>query len=79
MTATQAPNTERERKEQAALAKIVERLSRLFPELSEDEIRIAVHGKHTDFEDARIRDFVPVLVENVIRDELTHRVRHYRA
>jgi hypothetical protein len=71
--------TEQGRKQEAALASTIERLSRLFPELSEDDVRRAVHGKYAYFDQARIRDFVPVLVENVTLDELNHRLARQRA
>ncbi|HEY8302853.1 MAG TPA: hypothetical protein VIG48_13230 [Jatrophihabitans sp.] len=71
--------TEQGRKEQAALATIIERLSRRFPELARDDVHHAVHGKYSDFDQASIRDFVTVLVENFARGELENRARQRRA
>jgi hypothetical protein len=71
--------TDQDRKEHAALTKIIERLCRMFPELSEEDVHRAVHGKYSDFEQSPIRDYVPVLVENVARNELGRQVRQYRA
>jgi hypothetical protein len=51
----------------------------MFPELSEEDVHRAVHGKYSDFEQSPIRDYVPVLVENVARNELGRQVRQYRA
>jgi hypothetical protein len=70
--------TEQNRKEEAALAYTIDRLRRQFPDLSEEDVRRAVHGKYTDFEQAPIRDFVPILVENVARGELEDRARRLR-
>ena len=58
------------RKEAEALGQVVSRLRRVFPELSEEEIQRAVHGTYLDFENAKIRDFVPVLVEHAVRNDL---------
>lgn len=63
----------RERAEKAALAKIAERVAAQFPELSAEEIDWAIQGRYAEFEDSRIRDFIPVLVERQVwRDLGTH-------
>jgi hypothetical protein len=59
--------------EQNALHSLVERLSQQFPELSQDAIVRAVHGRYADYEHSRVRDFVPVLVERAARRELGQR------
>lgn len=64
---------QRQRAEQAALAKIAERIGSQFPELPSDEIERAVHGRYATFADSRIRDFVPVLVERQVKQELAAR------
>jgi hypothetical protein len=60
------------RSEQAAIQGLVERLSRQFPEVDPGEIDRAVRGEYEDYEDSSVRDFVPVLVERSVRDELQH-------
>lgn len=62
----------RERTERAQLQHIAERLARQFPELPTDEIVRTIQGRYEQFEGSRIRDFVPVLVEHAVRNELTH-------
>jgi len=39
----------------------------------------AVHGRYEQFEDSRIRDFVPVLVERAVRTEIVASVPRHRA
>lgn len=56
--------------ERAALDRLIERLVQQFPELSREEITRAVHGRYADFDDSRVRDFVPVLVERAARRDL---------
>ena|SRR5919198_1024545 len=66
--------------EQHALNAVVERLSQQFPELSQEQIAGAVHGRYADYEHSRVRDFVPVLVERAARRELgTRPVPRHRA
>jgi hypothetical protein len=64
--------------EEAALARLMERLTAMFPELSEEQIARTVRGQYSEYEDSRIRDFVPVLVERAARNELkgTPMARH---
>ncbi|HKC29147.1 MAG TPA: hypothetical protein VKB75_14135 [Jatrophihabitans sp.] len=61
---------QRDRAEQAAMAKIAERVASQFPELSSEEIERVIHGRYAAFADSRIRDFVPVLVERQVKQEL---------
>ncbi len=42
---------------------IVARLVPVFPDLDEREVRDAVTAAHRDLDDARLRQFVPLLVE----------------
>jgi hypothetical protein len=60
----------RQRAEQAALAKIAERIASQFPELSAEEIDRAIQGRYAAFTDSPIRDFVPVLVERQVKRDL---------
>ena len=45
------------------IAEVVARLTRRYAELPPQEISTAVHDTRTRFEQSRIRDFVPLLVE----------------
>ena len=70
----------RSRTEQSAMTDLIERLAGQFPELSRDEIESAVHGRYEQFEDSRIRDFVPVLVERAVREDMRNGApRRHRA
>ncbi len=62
------PETEYE-----ALMHVVNRLAARFPRIDEDEIRDLTAGAFQDFDDAHVRDFVPVLVERTVRDRLRAR------
>jgi hypothetical protein len=64
--------SDRARVERAALDHLAERMAAQFPELPATEIAAAIQGKYAQFEDSRIRDFVPVLVERSVRDELVN-------
>jgi hypothetical protein len=64
------PEMRRRTAEQAAMERLVERLTGQFPELPRDEIVRTVHGEYAEYADSRIRDFVPVLVERRARREL---------
>ncbi len=65
--------------EEAALGRLVERLTERFPELAEEEIVRTVYGQYAEYEDSRVRDFVPVLVERAARQDLAAVVPRYRA
>jgi hypothetical protein len=65
--------------EEAAIARLVERLVERFPELPEEEIVRAVHGHYADYEDSSVRDFVPVLVERGAQRDLVRGVPRHRA
>lgn len=76
--ATKSPSA-RLRAEEAALHQLIRRLVEQFPEVEQDEIVRAVHGRYEQFEDSRIRDFVPVLVERAVRTEIVAQVPRHRA
>ena len=67
------------RAEESALHDLIRRLVEQFPEVGEDEIVNAVHGRYEQFEDSRIRDFVPVLVERAVRTEIAAQPPRHRA
>jgi hypothetical protein len=51
-----------------------ERLQALFDERSRADVAGVVDRVALEFVSARIRDYVPLLVERMSRDELNHRV-----
>jgi hypothetical protein len=65
----------RVRSEQAALQQLIGRLVEQFPEVAEDEIVSAVHGRYADFDGSPVRDFIPVLVERSARQDITSRLQ----
>lgn len=56
--------------EAVALERAAERLSDRFPEVPREEIDQLVEERYEQYEDASVRDFVPVLVEHDVRTEL---------
>lgn len=57
-----------------ALVYLAERLRQRFPELAEDEAFALIAEELESFDGARLRDYVPVLVErNVLQRLRTHR------
>ena len=66
----------RARAERAALDAIAERLAQQFPELSAEQITDAIRGRHAEFEYSAVRDFVPVLVERAVREDIAQAPRH---
>lgn len=59
--------------EQEAIEEVYIRLRDRFDALDGGEIGAVVHGVAEEFSDARVRDFVPVLVEHIAKDRLTSR------
>lgn len=56
--------------EEKAIGEIVERLQERFPDKSDAEIRDAVDKAKVTFQAAKVRDFVPVLVEKEAKAHL---------
>jgi hypothetical protein len=54
------------------LTEIGNRLADRFPHLPRERITEAVSESHRRFDHARIRDFVPVLIEREARHQLAH-------
>lgn len=57
-------------KEHDALLAVVSRLRGAFPDAADGDIERAVRGTYNSFAEAKIRDFVPILVEHAVRDDL---------
>jgi len=53
-----------------AVREVTARLATSFPELDTVEVERAVHRSYEEFTGRPIRDFVPVLVERMARDDL---------
>lgn len=58
--------------EDQALSDVVDRLEERFPAKGRPEIERAVDEARSHFERAKVRDFVPVLVEREARARLEH-------
>jgi hypothetical protein len=60
-------------RERHALDQVTDRLSKSFADrVSRGRVDETVHSIHRRFDGRPIRDFVPVLVERMARDELRH-------
>ncbi|MEI8409729.1 MULTISPECIES: three-helix bundle dimerization domain-containing protein [unclassified Kribbella] len=59
--------------ENRAISEVVERLAKQFPDRAVDEVAVAVRASRPEFEQAPIRDFVPLFVERAAKHRLrTH-------
>jgi hypothetical protein len=58
--------------EDARLADVIERLQDRFPHTPHSEIETAVHDAQRTFERAKVRDFVPLLIEREARAHIEH-------
>jgi hypothetical protein len=56
--------------EAKALVEITERLQEQFPETPREEIEAAVEFGRKSFENAKVRDFLPVLIEKEAKARL---------
>lgn len=56
--------------EDVVFAEIADRLRERYPQASSDEIQRAVDSARHHFDTAKVRDFVPVLVEREAREFL---------
>jgi len=59
--------------EDKAIGEVRERLSARFAGRNPAEVARVVDKVTRDFTTARVRDYIPVLVERISRDELNHR------
>lgn len=66
MTVTERTSAE----ERNRVAEVVERLRGRYPAVPADRIVAVVSEAHREFDSARVRDFVPVLVEKRAREVL---------
>lgn len=64
----------RQNREDRAIGQVCEKLRTVFGDRSRSEVDGVVSRVAESFTAARIRDFVPLLVERISRDELSHRL-----
>lgn len=57
-------------REQDAVAALTVRLQRLFADVPTQRVADLVERAHHRFDDSRIRQFIPLLVEHAVRDDL---------
>jgi hypothetical protein len=66
-------------RERHALEQVTDRLSRSFADrFSPTQVDETVHSIHHRFDGRPIREFVPVLVERIAREELRHSLPEHR-
>ncbi|MET0700364.1 MAG: hypothetical protein ABWY93_11920 [Mycobacterium sp.] len=56
--------------EQAALEDLERRLTSAYAAIPRDRVSTAIHDAHARFQQSPIRDFIPLLVERRVRDDL---------
>ena len=56
--------------EDKAIDEVVDRIADKFPAVERDKVQEAVETHRDQFDEAAVRDFVPVLVEHQVADEL---------
>jgi hypothetical protein len=56
--------------ERAAKDRLLDRLTQAFPDIPKDAITRAVEMRYQDFEGSPVRDFIPVLVERSVKQQL---------
>ncbi len=61
---------EKAENEDAAIDHVVDRLTSQFPSVPVEEIETRVTEVHASFDEAPVRDFVPVIVEHDVKDQL---------
>ncbi|KIU16091.1 three-helix bundle dimerization domain-containing protein [Mycolicibacterium llatzerense] len=65
----------REFSEERAIGQVVARLAARYPALDPDWIAAAVRQAHEGFASSAVRDFVPLLVERHVREQLDEGLR----
>lgn len=58
--------------EAAQIAEVMARIAATYPDISTTDIERVVQTVHTGFNDAKVREFVPLLVEREARAVLAH-------
>jgi hypothetical protein len=60
--------------ENRAINEVIDRLAEQFPEVPNAEVALAVQETRPEFDQAPIRDFVPLFVERSAKNRLRERV-----
>ncbi|HWU31538.1 MAG TPA: hypothetical protein VN108_01620 [Marmoricola sp.] len=55
-----------------ALDQVRDRLEKQYPETSHENVELAIAVAYESLRNARIREFIPVLVEREAKDKLSH-------
>jgi hypothetical protein len=64
--------------ENRAINEVIDRLARQFPAVPNDEVALAVQETRPEFDDAPIREYVPLFVERSAKNRLRSRVSSHR-
>ena len=59
--------------EAVQIDEVITRVAAIYPEISIADITRVAHILHAGFDDAKVREFVPLLVERKARAVLAHR------
>ena len=59
--------------EAAQIAEVMARIAVTYPDISTTDIERVIQTVHTGFDDAKVREFIPLLVERKVRAVLAHR------
>ena len=62
--------------EAAQIAEVIARVSATYPDISTPDIERVVQTVHTGFDDAKVREFIPLLVERKVRAVLALSLIH---
>jgi CRISPR/Cas system-associated exonuclease Cas4 (RecB family) len=62
--------------EAQAIHDVVERVESKFPQVPAEVVQEQVDATLSEFDGSTVRDFVPVLVEHKVTDELRHHDEH---
>ncbi|MEV6768804.1 hypothetical protein AB0N05_09285 [Nocardia sp. NPDC051030] len=62
--------------EERQITELVARLTARFPHLAPRVVSEEVRGIHREFEDHRVREFIPLLVERIAERQLSKRVSY---
>jgi hypothetical protein len=62
-------------KEKDAVEQVAERLAEKFPDVDRAHVDDVVHSEYEALAGARVRDYIPVLVEHESREDLTDETR----
>jgi hypothetical protein len=64
--------------EHIALDRIIDRLTRQFPDQTAEDITRDVHNEHARYAHSRVRNYLSILIESSIRARLTNKAARPR-